>query len=499
MAQRAYRQRKESTLDDLRKRVSELANTLELMNKTFTELRDHMSGTANEDQLKELWDASGQYEALMKIARNPGEEDFEPSPTKHHSLVATPSDEAALPRRRNEPINVPSWLDQAVLNEAEKRGSPDSVGMGYTIYPGEIGEDQPVDDFALPEQNRALVQKQPPLTVYDALTSLLPDDIRIPRQLPTITTYSFQESSFARRLHRACLETAYHMLLDPERRQKSYERIFRLSLMGNDISRLTTSLKAVLARGAQESLYFWEDPLIHVGGAGTHYPRRDLNGILQTRKSTYNLGLVGPQTLALLESAAKNNLSTDMTVEIAGYEGEWFDPYDVEGYLEERGIRVDPNQSFVEAEIDDENTSTYSSAPATPTLEFSFSHETVNVNAEQVADLGVGNVEMNKWTHLTDTTFTGVGYSDAVTGDWMNFIEPGQGVNWLDSHTQASPHTQNVPWADGGTTEILQALDHSSFRPPPRQLPPTNHRAPRKKNVIIDTSKLVKGWWSELR
>lgn len=40
MAQRAYRQRKESTLEELRKRVSELTNTIELMNKAFLDHRD---------------------------------------------------------------------------------------------------------------------------------------------------------------------------------------------------------------------------------------------------------------------------------------------------------------------------------------------------------------------------------------------------------------------------------------------------------------------------
>lgn len=40
MAQRAYRQRKESTLEELRKRVSELTNTMELMNKAFLDHRD---------------------------------------------------------------------------------------------------------------------------------------------------------------------------------------------------------------------------------------------------------------------------------------------------------------------------------------------------------------------------------------------------------------------------------------------------------------------------
>ncbi|KAK1822958.1 hypothetical protein LTR12_002680 [Friedmanniomyces endolithicus] len=480
MAQRAYRQRKEGTLDELRKRVSELTETLELMNRTFVELRDHLSGSADEDQLKQLRDTSRRYEALMESARSAIEEGSEPLPSKDQSSVATPSEGAGVRQRKNVPVNVPSWLDQSVLNEAERRGSPESVGMGYTMYLDNTGEDQLVEDIDLLEQSRALVQEQPPRSAYDALTNLLPDDIRIPQQLPTIQTYSFQETTFARQLHRSCLEAAYHVLIDPAR-QHIRKRIFRLSLLGDDPARLKTSLEAVLARGAQESLELSEAPLLHVGGAGTHYPRRDLNGNLQSRRSNYNLGLVGPQTLALLESAAKNNVSADMTVQIAGYEGLWFDPYDVEGYLEERGIRIDPLQSFVEAEIDDDDTSMSSSGPSTPPLEYSSMPDGLGL-------VTTGSVGLDKWNDFTDMTLTNVGYSDATTGDWMNFLEPGQGSN-----TQGSLNSPAVSWADNGMPgpmqdSLMQSIDYSAFRPPP-----FDHRVPRKKNVIIDTSKLVKG------
>ena len=36
---------------------------------------------------------------------------------------------------------------------------------------------------------------------------------------------------------------------------------------------------------------------------------------------------------------------------IEGFEGEWFDPYDIEGYLAEKGMHVDPTASFAEVEV----------------------------------------------------------------------------------------------------------------------------------------------------
>ena len=75
MAQRAYRQRKESTLDELRKRVSDLNNTIEVMNKLFFDCKDRLyAANLAEPQLFDLHDTATEFEALVKDARNPIED-----------------------------------------------------------------------------------------------------------------------------------------------------------------------------------------------------------------------------------------------------------------------------------------------------------------------------------------------------------------------------------------------------------------------------------------
>jgi hypothetical protein len=72
MAQRAYRQRKESTLDELRKRVSELSNTVEVMNKIFMDCRDRLyASNVGQNLMMDLSNVSMQFEELVKDARNP--------------------------------------------------------------------------------------------------------------------------------------------------------------------------------------------------------------------------------------------------------------------------------------------------------------------------------------------------------------------------------------------------------------------------------------------
>ena len=75
MAQRAYRQRKESTLDELRKRVSELTNTVELMNKVFVDFKDRLyASDLSGAHVLDLHDVAMEFETLLKDARNPNEE-----------------------------------------------------------------------------------------------------------------------------------------------------------------------------------------------------------------------------------------------------------------------------------------------------------------------------------------------------------------------------------------------------------------------------------------
>ena len=72
MAQRAYRQRKESTLEELRKRVSDLSNTIETMNKLFSDCKDRLyAANLAEPQLFDLHDTATEIEAMVKEARNP--------------------------------------------------------------------------------------------------------------------------------------------------------------------------------------------------------------------------------------------------------------------------------------------------------------------------------------------------------------------------------------------------------------------------------------------
>ena len=417
-------------MEDLRKRVSGLTNTIELMNRAFVEYRDRtLASGLPMSQLQDLRDVSSQFETLMRAVRNPEEDDFEITQGDHSDLVEGKSSRRKSSPASIEPQNVPSWIDKSTLSHSAKPKAPMDVGMGYTLFMQEpesmgsvtdnFGFDPPADEFSSTELFRAEILDSTPL----------------PLGLSPLITFSFQEATFSRRLHRSCLEHGYQLLLEPSKLPASCNRVFGLSSQNRDRSKILSSIKSVLARGPHESLDLGDATLIHVGGAGTHYPKRDQFGQWQPRKQSVNLGTVGPQTWALLQSAARENLTTDMTVNVTGFEGEWFDPSDVEGYLAEKDIFIDPSSSFAEAEVlecsprSSSNASTISAADSPVTLPALYSPKEIPIpfDDEQLEELDRLQVNIGEWNDCSSLHPTGLGFMSTATLDsWKTSILPGE-------------------------------------------------------------------------
>lgn len=170
-------------------------------------------------------------------------------------------------------------------------------------------------------------------------------------------TYSHDETTFARRLTRAALETGFHLLGSANQRPAAIEYVFRLSLPYMTLNEIREKFKALLSRGTDEELDCWSTPFIHLGGAGTHYPRKDAKGNIIKMPNTWTVRSIGPieQKMVRAENTEDPNQSHDLNIDLTGFEGEWFDAHDVEGYLEyEKGVRIDPRTSFQEALVDDD-------------------------------------------------------------------------------------------------------------------------------------------------
>ena len=471
------------------------------------------------------------------------------------SLVGETSSATIQTEQNALPIvkNVPSWIDKAALTHSDKLTQRSDIGMGYTMYTPNAF-DQMVENFSIPSLAQGLrgSSQNSPFT--------LPFDLHAPNllhqepptlslssssELPAPKTYSFQEKTLGRRLHRACLEAAYHLLHDPSRRPHTFERVFKLSLLSRDRVRMATSVKRILDRGLDEPLDFWDSPTLHIGGAGTHYPDRQRQrpgGHPQREKSKFHLGIISPHMLNMLENIVQSRTAAEVSVEIEGFEGEWFDPYDIEGYLESRGIHIDPTVSLVEAEIDyafdtaapnhqphsprsallstysssggynssslnptsnsgsnsSNNSNSNSNNERTTTTTTSNSPPWFAHNPEQLSAMQLVEPDLDGWREVQDTPpphisgLGNVGFSDADTGSWMNFLPPSSSDQYhqngqAGTRDSGGDFMQNL-FGDGSGGDGGGSYGQGAAAAANTMASPTN-----KKAVIIDVAKFIKG------
>jgi hypothetical protein len=359
LAQRAYRHRKETTISALKKRVSELERTIEKMNKSFLQFHDNaidsglvLSKPSLAQQLKATTE---QFVSLAKIA----------------SIDSDHEEEAANIAELENSNRADSSNNLEYQNFGQ---SQDAAGDQYTLgyemdFGGNEGSDGDVEELpqymptdtstsgTLVETNDSLkewsflnnyqqLNAEVHIPTFD-FESLLPP-IQKPLKASVPYTYSFQETTFARRLHRLCLERAFRVLTNPDVNQEYIKRAFRFSFSFSNRRRMLARFQELLKRKAGESLENWNVPFFHVGGAGTHFPRLDEQGRPVYPPNIFSPAKAfGPLALPTAETP-RDEATIEQLLDSIGFGGVWFDSHDVEGYLQTMGINLDGHSSFVE-------------------------------------------------------------------------------------------------------------------------------------------------------
>lgn len=165
--------------------------------------------------------------------------------------------------------------------------------------------------------------------------------LEIPASVPTKEyTYSFQETRFARRLQRYCLEHAYRLFTGSgsgsETDPRDIYRVFRLVPCIRDHAKTQPRFLALLNGGQHDPLEVLRLPFYTVGGAGMHYPDVDESGRVIYPGNRRIPGRI----LGILPSADRASKGSRELLEVCGFGGEWFDSRDVEGYLKRNGVDV---------------------------------------------------------------------------------------------------------------------------------------------------------------
>ncbi|RAO67145.1 uncharacterized protein BHQ10_003157 [Talaromyces amestolkiae] len=401
LAQRAYRSRKEATISSLSKKLAELDAAIRDMNTTVGSFRDELMGSGLLLQqttltygLQRLVQKS---DALVKLSRN----------EEYDSANTSPIDETASNNSSSVEVGDALFVDQS----PEITDNLDE--FNFTLYTSTDNASSMNFDSLFQGYGLDSVQQQAPTTLAGNANTQLASSFAgsFPQgvantdtnttswlqhsTIPPPSTYSFNESSFVRRLRRQCAEHAYRILTDPNTDPKDIIRKYRFSLCFKNKDALIDRFYKVITSSSSSSTASTTTTSAStaaaytLGNAGIHYPRPNQQPIPEMTFSSptelYPVSkFIGPWPFHQAD-APHEFTSIDECVSARGMAGDWFDSNDVEGYLREQGIQVDTQASFVTLPDD-----VPSSSPSSRQVEYVDEKKNPATTGDDVIDPSLG-------------------------------------------------------------------------------------------------------------
>lgn len=180
--------------------------------------------------------------------------------------------------------------------------------------------------------------------------------------LPMPPTAAYKEATFGRRLQRSTIEFASRLSTMPNPPNEIFAKVFGFCLLYEPVEQIRARLHKTLETTRQESLNNWRVPFWALGGIGQHQlggQHRQQQSKLVGNQGTIDVAkhgfgtnfAMGPFDTGVTE-ARDRQLDENMRIRLPGFEGEFFDPDEVELYLQFRGVCIQPGQDYVTAEID---------------------------------------------------------------------------------------------------------------------------------------------------
>ena len=294
------------------------------------------------------------------------------------------------------------------------------------------------------------------------------------RSLTSDYTYSFQESTFARRLLRSSYERAYRLLMSPDANKHMICQAFRYTLCFGKTEHIKARIDQTLSRTKQDSLEQWDFPNLHVGGAGLHYPRLSMDGEATPPATWANSHSTRPFLRRPSTIPVRDEDFPHRVAELANVEGEWLDSNDVEQYLKDKGLHLDGHSSIAEIEVDDPVPGLVSDFVATSPQSPSSGHLTTPQSprntsesyprsqphtGDYFSDRNTENI-----THFPAQLAPNPSMDFALASSWLNdsLDQTGDGVNFMDADAMFPDMVPIAQW-------------------------------PRKRKLVIDVDKLMTG------
>ncbi|RGP63139.1 bzip family transcription factor [Fusarium longipes] len=382
LAQRAYRNRKDTAIITLEDKVKDLEDANENMSKEFMNFFDFVL-------------SQGMLQGAPEMARR-----LNDTTRKFLSLTRKSAEDSNRDDPGGAPAPAPAPMqDEGATQPTERRTWADTSSTSSPSSDN-ISAPEPLVSDAIPQQKHQTTpqrvdghirqQATPPLNLpYEIITMPTTDNASFPvydtqtpinldqnpflqspfPAVPSPPSYSSQERSFGRRLQRAALEAGLRLASMTNPPPHRYAQVFGFCLLFEPRESIVRRMSSTLARVSQESLYVWRYPFTNLGGAGTFFPDNqgaegysstNLNGnrlylgnqgLVQSMKppemTGFSMGPFDPDV-----ETTRDRVDERMRMMFKGFEGDFFDADEAETYLRHKGIVIPANVDFVDAEID---------------------------------------------------------------------------------------------------------------------------------------------------
>ncbi|KAI1338811.1 hypothetical protein F5Y15DRAFT_385410 [Xylariaceae sp. FL0016] len=346
LAQRAYRNRKETAIVDLEAKVKGLKEVNQEMRNAYQQLWDF---AASHDIMAKAPEVARQMQEFRALLHQRSNEMNSPTdgddPTDRDSGDITQDDSRrrignpVMAQEESAPLpkhNAPQQLCGGLIVTHEVVAKQADIGRRLEFD----GLNDEYEIIAAPTSENASFA---PSMAFDSGFMNMPSSWTASPwgTLPSAQTYSMGELTFSRRLHRFTVEQACHILSMPDPPPKKIHQAFGFVKRFETLEEIRTRVRRILTQMVNEPLNDWRQPFHHVGGAGTHF-RKEGKASPYPDGPTFPSEGYGPGPFNELQMCVRNNNpgESNYISWSPGWEGHWYDPYDVELYLAQNGIII---------------------------------------------------------------------------------------------------------------------------------------------------------------
>ncbi|KAF3068300.1 putative bzip family transcription factor protein [Daldinia childiae] len=347
LAQRAYRNRKENAITDLQAKIDDLKSVNSEINNAYQDLFNYASQRGLLAQAPEF---SQQLQKLQTLIKQTQEQDN--SQVNEHNSPEGHSDDDQRDVQNPEDLVT----DEEPVSTLPNDQTP-ALLSGIAVSHEPVAQPELDATFGLdPVSNNAHAHN------YEVITAPTFENASFGLNVPINTgfldpvhsswashpwnrltgphTMSFNEWSFARRLHRHTVERAAALISMPNPPPAKLTRVFGFVMLFETVDEIRSRTVATLDSNKDEPLSYWKYPFHRLGGSGTHFPDQagpsSLSGSSTYQSPGFGTGPFNERTTRVNDTL----LGPSQYINMSGWEGTWFDSDEVETYLAQNGVII---------------------------------------------------------------------------------------------------------------------------------------------------------------